>query len=158
MATARADVKPLWQAKLKWTSRCIEVPARSDASEEINGAEPASEKKDAEAVVLLSVWSCFVEIFRPECGRVLFRVNHTKSGRITFTDKRDCQTGIAGTTGISGTRPPLRVPRPRSLTPTAFKVEAARLVGRERAEQLLPEITGRGSRRTGPEDGNSQHH
>jgi hypothetical protein len=35
-------------------------------------------------VELLRVWSCFLEIFRPGCGRVLFRVNRTKSGRITL--------------------------------------------------------------------------
>jgi hypothetical protein len=135
MTTARADLKTLWQVRLRWFPRDVEVPADVDISKELDAADAS-----AATVELLRVWSCFVEIFRPGCGRVLFRVNRTKSGWITFSDRRDCQTGIAGTTGLWGTRPPLRVPRPRSLTPNAFKLEAARLVGKERAEQILLEI------------------
>ena len=95
------------------TSRFLRI----DISKELDAADAS-----AATVELLRVWSCFVEIFRPECGRVLFRVNRTKSGGITFSDRRDCQTGIAGTTGLWGTRPPLRIPRPRSLTPNAFEI------------------------------------
>jgi hypothetical protein len=135
MTTARADLKTLWQARLRLFPRDVEVPADADISKELDTAEAS-----AATVELLRVWSCFVEIFRPGCGRVLFRVNRTKSGGITFSDSWDCQTGIAGTTGLWGTRPPLRIPRPRSLTPNAFKLEAARLVGKERAEQILLEI------------------
>ncbi len=88
----------------------------------------------------ITVWSNVVEIFRPGCESVRFRVNRSKSGQITFTDTRDGKTGIAGTTGMWGTRPPMRPSRPRSITPNAFKVEAARFVGMERAEELLREI------------------
>jgi hypothetical protein len=117
MTTARADLKTLWQVRLRWFPRDVEVPADVDISKELDAADAS-----AATVELLRVWSCFVEIFRPGCGRVLFRVNRPKSGGITFTDTRDCQTGIAGTTGLWGTRPPLRVPRPRSLRPNAFEI------------------------------------
>jgi hypothetical protein len=48
--------------------------------------------------------------------------------------------GTLGTTGLWGTLPPLRAAGTRSLTPTAFKIEAARFVGAERAEEIVREV------------------
>jgi hypothetical protein len=93
-------------------------------------------------VSALSLLWRFVEFHDHGCdGPVRFQINRAKDGRVTFTDTRDGTTGIAGTTGIWGTLAPLRPERPRSMTPTAFKREAARLVGMDTAEQILVAIT-----------------
>ena len=83
---------------------------------------------------------CVVEFARPGIKPIRFRVNRRKDGTFTFSDPRGRHSGIVGTTGIWGTRPPLRVVRPRSLTPTAFKVQAARYVGKERADEIVRQV------------------
>ena len=90
--------------------------------------------------ILVSAIGCFVDFTRPGCEGIRFRVNHRKDGRFTFSDPRGRDAGTAGTTGLWGTRPPMRASRPRSLTPNAFKAEAARLAGEQKAEQIVLEI------------------
>ena len=90
--------------------------------------------------ILVSAARCFVDFTRPGCERIRFRVNRRKDRRFTFSDPRGRDAGTAGTTGLWGTRPPMRASRPRSLTPNAFKAEAARLAGEQKAEQIVLEI------------------
>ncbi len=87
------------------------------------------------------VSSRFVEVHHGGCEPVRFRIHRRKNGQITFTDRRECETGTGGTTGLWGTLPPMPAGLPRSLTPTAFKAELGRLVGIETAEQVIREIT-----------------
>jgi len=67
-------------------------------------------------------------------------VNSLDGGQLSFSDICQQTTGIAGTTGIWGTLPAALAARPRSLTPTSLKREAARLIGAEKAEELLRAI------------------
>jgi len=66
-----------------------------------------------------------------------FRVNRRKDRRLTFTDKREQHTGTAGSTGQWGTRPASKPGPRRSLTPTAWKAEVSRLIGSERADEIV---------------------
>jgi len=88
------------------------------------------------------IWvrACLVEFSRTGSKPIRFRVNPRKDGTFTFSDPRGRDAGTGGTTGIWGTRPALRPLRPRSLTPTAFKVEAARFVGTERADEIVRQV------------------
>ena len=156
MATDRSEPMPCWQVRRKLVAWTMEAkPARAERAEAERALAEAIERGvpvpgrpgfvySAFAVFRpvkeITVWSNIVEIFRPGCESIRFRVNRSKSGHITFTDTRDGKTGIAGTTGIWGTRPAMRPSRPRSITPSAFKIEAARFVGMERAEEILREI------------------
>ena len=88
----------------------------------------------------MSILVCFVDFLRDDCKRIRFWVNFRKDGRFTFSDPRERDSGTLGTTGLWGMLPPLRVPKPRSLTPTSFKVEAARFVGAERAAEIVREV------------------
>jgi hypothetical protein len=151
MATSGEAVKSCWDARLVWEPYYVRINERAPV--DVDAAAEGAERKIAECSIrtkgpekllekfrVVKVWSCLVEVFREGCEPVRFRINYPKSGGITFTDTPECETGIAGTTGLWGTRPPMRVARPRSLTPNAFKVEAARLIGKERAEQILLEL------------------
>ena len=94
--------------------------------------------------ILVSAAGCFVDFTRPGCERIRFRMNRRKDRRFTlFSDPRGRDAGTAGTTGLRGTRPPMRAYRPRSLTPNAFKAEAARLARAQKAEQIILEIRNR---------------
>ncbi len=95
---------------------------------------------EADMEILVSVIGCFVDFTRPGCERIRFRVNRRKDGRFTFSDPRGRDAGTGGTTALWGTRPPIKASRPRSLTPNAFKAEAARLAGAQKAEQIILEI------------------
>jgi hypothetical protein len=90
-------------------------------------------------VRFVRVWDCFVDVFRPGCERIRYRVNHRKGRCITFTDRREVLAGTAGATGIWNTGPAPRAGRPRTLTPSAFRAEVARLIGDERAAEIVRE-------------------
>jgi hypothetical protein len=49
-------------------------------------------------------------------------------------------TGTAGTRGIWGTLPEQRAGSPCSLTPTGFRMEVARLIGADRADEIVREL------------------
>ncbi len=151
MTTERVNAMPAWQARVRLSERDVEVELRGEEAEEA-AAELERDGIPGRPGFMYSpftvvkffktvrVWSLFVEVFRPKCKSVWFRVNRTKSGGITFTDTRDGRTGIAGTTGLWNNLPPIRPERRRSMTSNAFKVEVARFVGMERAEQIVQEI------------------
>ena len=88
----------------------------------------------------MKILVCFVDFLRPGCKRIRFRVTRLENGRFTFCDRRGRDTGTLGTTGLWGTRPPLPANGTRSLTPTAFKIEAARYVGTDRADEIVQQI------------------
>ena len=81
----------------------------------------------------------FVELFHPNSDEVeiRFRVNRRDDRVVSFTDYREQGSGTAGTTGIWGTLPPQPAGKPRSLTPTGFRLELAKLVGAERADEII---------------------
>jgi len=83
----------------------------------------------------------FVDVSHPGGGWIRFRVNRRKGRPLTFTDYRERRTGTAGTTGIWGTLPPQPAGYARFLTPTAFRLELAELVGPERADEIVESLT-----------------
>jgi hypothetical protein len=140
-----------WQAEVKLRRQSFErVPPKGRPAVEPDSVaqEQEQEKEQAQGESVAgergvaddeTMWVrfCVVEFSRPGVEPVRFRVNALDDGRFTFSDPRGRNAGTAGTTGIWGTLPALRAPRPRSLTPTEFKAEAARYVGIERAGQVV---------------------
>jgi hypothetical protein len=90
----------------------------------------------------LRVWTRLVDFSRADGARVRFRVKYLANGYSTISDARERNSGTAGTTGIWGTLPPARAPRPRSMTPTAFQSEASRFIGPKKAEELVRSLVG----------------
>ena len=151
---ATAKVSPAWQAEVGSLRRfyTTEEPdpfAELDLGAEVASARPAP---PATVTVLHSVLRCVVRVSRPGCDAIDFFVNHRGGRDITFTDPRGRDLGIAGVTGIWGTRPAPIVYKPRPLLPTAFRAELARLIGAEPAASIVAEILAPGffPERAGP--------
>ena len=155
MAAAAKTSEYAWKAKLTWRTwkcECLrEVPDQpgepgAEEAEQEERKRPGPEQAQAcEGGLRRPVHSefCFVDFLRPKCElHSLPRHAASKNGGFTFSDRRGQDAGTLGTTGLWGTLPPLRANGPRSLTPTAFKVEAARYLGAERAEEIVRQITG----------------
>ncbi len=151
MTTEHVSTIPKWQVRSGWIPRIVEVELKGkDAADAAADLAKRGIRRRRGFVYTpirpvkffkrFQVWLYVVEVFRPGCESVWFHANRTKSGGITFTDTRDGKTGIAGTTGLWNNLPPIRPERRRSMTPNAFKVEVARFVGMERAEQIVQEI------------------
>ena len=141
--TATTKTKPAWQAEVKWATRfyTVEEPAPNHGAEETSETPVMAAPEKSTVEVLHSVAQCFVHVSRPGCEPIRFLVNHREGRDITFTDPRGRNTGIAGVTGIWGTRPAPRVDKPRPLQQVAFRVELARLVGAERADEIVQTIS-----------------
>ena len=60
-----------------------------------------------------------------------------RNGQVTLSDAREMLTGTAGTAGLWNSRAPQKRGRRRVLTPTAWIAEVARLIGTERAAEIL---------------------
>ncbi len=136
--------KLAWEAKIRWERHFVEVAVKRDEKAkpaESGASDQQGVKEASDEIELMTVWYRVVDFVRSADERVRFRVNRDRSGRVTFTDTRERKTGIAGVTGIWGTLPPPRPIRPRSMTPTAFKLEAARFVGAEKAEEIARQLT-----------------
>ena len=142
---------PAWQAEVKSEFRYLPMTAETTEGEPEQTGDgeivrrPSTTRwrkaEEGETVDMwLKVWSCFVDVFRPGGERIRFRVNRRDGRRLSFTDPRERTAGTAGTTGLWGTRPALRANRPRALTPTAFKAEVARLIGADRAEEIVRQL------------------
>ena len=132
-----------WEAKIRWQRHLVQVAVKrgEKAAPTAAGASNLQQiKEKSDEIELMTVWYRVVDFVRSADERVRFRVNHDGSGRVTFTDTRERKTGIAGVTGIWGTLPPPPPIRPRSMTPTAFKAEAARFVGAEKAEEIARQL------------------
>ena len=134
MATVKSNSMPIWTADVKREPRFIPIAGRTPEGD----VEETPQKETG--VSFIRVWDCFVDVFRPGCKRIRFRVNHRKGRCITFTDRREVLAGTADATGIWNTRPALRAGRPRTLTPTGFQAEVARLIEAERAAEIVREI------------------
>jgi hypothetical protein len=130
MTTATRTSSPTWQAEVVWESRTVRIEEET----------PEGEPDGLPVFSLLKIWICFVDVCRPAGERLRFRVNHRAGRSLTVTDPRDRLAGTAGTTGIWGTRPAPRASRPRPLTLSGFQVELARLIGAERAEEVIRSI------------------
>jgi hypothetical protein len=124
MANAMGNI-PLgrWQAELVTELKCIPM-------EEVKpwGDTVLTFRKIAVSDVVIS---------KPGCKGVRFRVNSREDRPLTFTDTREYDTGTAGTGGLWGTRSEQRRGPRRSLTPRAFIAEVSRLIGTDRAEEIV---------------------
>jgi hypothetical protein len=81
---------------------------------------------------------------KPSKFDISFLVNLREDRDITFTDPRGRNIGTAGVTGIWGTRPAPPVVKPRPLSISAFRIEAARLIGAERADEIIRTLSAPG--------------
>jgi hypothetical protein len=145
-----------WEAAICWGWRTFDrVPTKRDRSRReklakrtsdgatassIHTASASPDESGDEPPERVTIRVCFIRFARAGVEPIRFRVNPLKDGHFTFSDPRGRNSGTSGTTGIWGTLPPLPVPRPRSLSPCAFRREAARLVGDARAGEILDEI------------------
>jgi hypothetical protein len=143
MTTAATKSKPVWQAEVRWGKRryTTEEQVPSQEAEETADGTVAKPPEMTTVTVQHSVVACFVDFSRPGCDRISFLVNHRDGRDITFTDPRGRNMGTAGVTGIWGTRPAPPVVKPRPLSISAFRIEAARLIGAERAEEIIRTIS-----------------
>jgi hypothetical protein len=134
MSPTTKPKKPVWQAEVRWRKH----PYRSVEPSPPDETGPTTEGATVEVVR----WAlrCYVEVFVPGGEPILFLVNHREGRKISFTDPRERLTGTAGTTGIWGTRPGQRPGRARTLTPSAFRQEVARLIGPERADEIIQTV------------------
>ena len=115
---------PAWQASL--ATRRI-YPRRLKKTED-------GETK----VVSMSVNLFYVILYRREDEEIIFPVSWPlPHGRLVFSDSRECLTGVAGSTGLWGTRPPSKPGKRRTLTPTAWKEEVRRFIGEEEADWFV---------------------
>lgn len=117
-----------WQAELKAVHRRVPM--------EMN----RKRRWDEDPVILVRhVSSYFVELTRSGCPPIRFAVCRRK-GSVTFCDARERSTGTAGTDGCWGNCTPQKPGKSRSLTPTAWVAETSRLIGTERAEEILLQL------------------
>jgi hypothetical protein len=115
----------------------VKEEAPKTASEQALAVEIEETPRTQTGETIHVVRECFVDVFKPGGALIRFRVNRRHGRCLTFTDSREQLTGTAGTRGIWGTLPEQPAGKPRSLTPTAFREEVARLIGLERAEQIV---------------------
>jgi hypothetical protein len=139
MATTAIKRKPVWQAEVRWGKRCYTTKEQVPSQDAEETADGKVAKAPEMTTVTVEHWvaACFVHFSRPGCDRISFPVNHREGRDITFTDPRDRNMGTAGVTGIWGTRPAPPVDKPRPLSKSAFRIEAARLTGAERADEIV---------------------
>jgi hypothetical protein len=112
-----------WQAEVVTEHRCIPIKKKTPCGETV--------------VTFCKVPVSHVVISKPGCEGVRFRVNRRRDRCLTFTDSREQHTGTAGSTGQWGTRPASKPGPRRSLTPIAWTSEVARLIGTQRAEDIV---------------------
>jgi hypothetical protein len=139
-AATQSGTKPAWHGAMLWKCCVVEVKVErpvTGASETHGASQPQETDSGTAEVELKVIPYRVVEFTRSADERVQFTVHRDGGGRLTFTDKRDRSTGIAGVTGLWGTLPPPRPARPRSMTASAFKREAVRFVGPETAGEIV---------------------
>ena len=143
MTTTATKSKPVWQAGVRWGKRCYKTQEQVPSHEAAETANGEVAKVPEMTTVTVEHWvvACFVDFSRPGCDRISFLVNHREGRDITFTDPRGRNMGTAGVTGIWGTRPAPPVVKPRPLSISGFRIEAARLIGAERADEIIRTIS-----------------
>ena len=139
MTTATSNRKLDWQAELRWEKRFYttveEVPQAETVETPEGEVAAAHEATTVEFPHQARV--CFVDLFRSGHDAITFRVNYRKGRPFTISDPRELTAGTAGVTGIWGTLPAPPVYKPRPLSLAAFRAELTRLVGPERAEEVI---------------------
>src|SRR5713101_6172323 len=141
MTPTTSTSKLAWQAEVKrerryYTTDEFPVADREGAPDGVAGETPEMQTVE----ILHSVREYFVEVSKPGGARISFRVNRRRGRHLTFTDSREQFTGTAGTRGPWGTLPEQPAGKSRSLTPTGIRMEVARLIGAERAEEIVREL------------------
>jgi hypothetical protein len=141
MAVATKNGNREWRAEVRWERRCYTTIEQETPAEIGEATDPeTADAPDVHLVEVLRTFSdLFVDLDRPGSPRISFRVNYRAGRGVTFTDPRARDAGTAGVTGIWGTLPAPRLDKPRPLSPTAFRIEVGRLIGAERAEQIVQE-------------------
>jgi len=156
MTAVASKNNPGWQANVKCELRYMPMTEETTAGAIVETTDgelvqrpPTTRWRKTEEGETVDMWlkvcDCFVDVFRPGGERIRFRVNRPTDRHLTFTDPRARSAGTAGTTGPWGTLPAPRAARPRPLTPTGFKAEVARLIGTERADEIVRELLDRDS-------------
>ena len=143
MTITASKSRPVWEAEVRWGKRYFTTEEQVPSQEAEESADGAAAKAPEKITVTVqhSVEACFVDFSRPGCDRISFLVNHREGRDITFTDPRGRNMGTAGVTGIWGTRPAPPVVKPRPLSISTFRIEAARLIGPERADEIIDTIS-----------------
>jgi len=143
MTTATSTPKPARQAEVTWENRSgtRKKRVRKGQIEKTADGELVKATEDRIDEIEYSCMVRVVHVFRPGsergCDRLRFQINERDRGEITFSDPRERNAGTVGTTGIWGTLPPLPACKPRPLSVITFRVELARLIGAERAEEIM---------------------
>ena len=157
MTTTTAKTKAAWRGAVGSIRRfyTTEEPAPSPEIDETAEDATARPGPPGTVEVVHGVLRCVVRVSRVGCDPIDFPVNHRDGRNITFTDPRGRDAGTAGVTGLWGTRPAPPVHKPRPLSPTAFQLELARLIGAEPATEIVrtilaPDFFGAGVQPTGP--------
>jgi hypothetical protein len=143
MTTSTSRNKSVWQAEVRWGKRYFTTEEQVPSQEAEESADGTAARAPEVTTVTVQHWvlACFVDFSRPGRDRISFLVNHREGRDITFTDPRGRNMGPAGVTGIWGTRPAPPVVKPRPLSISAFRIEAARLIGAERADEIIRTIS-----------------
>jgi len=143
--TTPGNSNPSWRAEVKWERRYyrLEAEVPRDEVEETPQSETKGTPETPTVETIESVRECFVDVFKPGGERIRFRVNRREGRPLSFTDPREQFTGAGGTRGIWGTLPEQPAGSPRSLTPTAFREEVARLIGSDRSEEIVRSLGAR---------------
>lgn len=84
-----------------------------------------------------------VQLARQGCDPIVFPITYRRldgSIRIRFCDQRECFTGVNGTQGMWGTREQKKPGISQSLTPEGWKSEVRRLIGSQRADEIVQEF------------------
>ena len=81
----------------------------------------------------------YVIVQRSEHEVIPFFVSR-RNGRVSLTDYREQMTGTAGSGGFWDTLPLPKPGRRKSLTPTGWKAEISRLIGSQKAEDILRDL------------------
>jgi len=143
--TTPGNSNPSWRAEVKWERRYyrLEEEVPKDEIQETPQGETKGTPETQTVETIESVRECFVDVFKPGGERIRFRVNRREGRPLSFTDPREQFTGAGGTRGIWGTLPEQPAGSPRSLTPTAFREEVARLIGSDRSEEIVRSLRAR---------------
>jgi hypothetical protein len=143
-ASQKARSQSTWRAEIGLLWHLVPAPVDwrdTQAIAEPEGCEQPGVEQPRSRIKLTGAWSTIVKFVRSGHEPVTFHVARDEHGHLAFTDARDCTPGTTGVTGAWAALP-LR-PRPiraRSMPAAAFRIEAARYVGVERAEDIVRQV------------------
>jgi hypothetical protein len=134
-----------WRAEIGLLWHLVPVPVEwrdTQAIAEPEGCEQPGVEQPRSTGIKFRAWSTIVKFVRSGREPVTFHLARDDDGDLAFTDARDC---IPGTTGMTAAwrELPLR-PRPipgTSMNAAAFKIEAARYVSAQEADEIVRVVT-----------------